>query len=116
MADTQLSRVFAATTVQPAGDFPDLNKERRAQREVTPIHLLVVDDDEEVRAVCRDVARDCGLEARDVSTAEEALEVLGASSVDILLTDLRLPGTSGLDLLRRVSVAHPDEIGRASCR
>jgi two-component system response regulator HydG len=30
------------------------------------------------------------------------------SSVDILLTDLRLPGTSGLDLLRKVTVTHPD--------
>jgi DNA-binding NtrC family response regulator len=107
MADTQLSRVFAAT-LQPTSNFLDLDKERRAQREMTPIHLLVVDDDEQVRGVCRDVARDCGLDATDVSTAEEALELLEVAAVDILLTDLRLPGTSGLDLLRRVSVAHPD--------
>jgi two-component system response regulator HydG len=44
----------------------------------------------------------------DVGTGEEALEVMEISSVDILLTDLRLPGTSGLDLLRKVSVTHPD--------
>lgn len=44
----------------------------------------------------------------DVSTAEEALEVLELSSVDILLTDLRLPGTSGLELLKKVTVTYPD--------
>jgi two-component system, NtrC family, response regulator len=43
-----------------------------------------------------------------VSTAEEALQVMEFSSLDILLTDLRLPGVDGLELLKKVSVAHPD--------
>ena len=72
------------------------------------MHLLVVDDDEQVREVCRAVAEECGLKVVDVGTGEEALEVMEISSVDILLTDLRLPGTSGLDLLRKVTVTHPD--------
>jgi len=44
----------------------------------------------------------------DVASAEEALELLGVTSVDLVLTDLRLPGTSGLELLKRVSITHPD--------
>ena len=72
------------------------------------VHLLVVDDDEHIRGVCRAVAEDMGMKARDVSSAEEALEVMEISPVDILLTDLRLPGTSGLDLLRKVAVTFPD--------
>jgi two-component system response regulator HydG len=48
------------------------------------------------------------MKVTDVSTAEEALEVMEMSSVDILLTDLRLPGTSGLELLRRVTPTYPD--------
>ena len=41
-----------------------------------------------------------------VSTAEEALEVLEHSAVDILMTDLKLPESSGLDLLRQVQEHH----------
>ena len=78
----------------------------RNDRAAPPMHL--VDDDDHIREVCRSVAEDCGMKVTDVSTAEEALEVMEISSVDILLTDLRLPGTSGLELLRRVMQTYPD--------
>jgi CheY-like chemotaxis protein len=42
----------------------------------TPMTLLVVDDDEKIREVCRTVAPNSGMKAIDVSTAEEALELL----------------------------------------
>jgi DNA-binding NtrC family response regulator len=42
-----------------------------------------------------------------VASAEEALEVLEQFPVDILLTDLKLPNTSGLDLLKRVRGLYP---------
>ena len=73
-----------------------------------PVCVLVVDDDEHIREVCRSVAAECGMKALDVGSAEEALEVLELSSVDIVLTDLRLPGTNGLELLKKVTVTHPD--------
>ena len=80
----------------------------RKDRAAPPMHLLLVDDDDHIREVCRSVAEDCGMKVTDVSTAEEALEVMDMSSVDILLTDLRLPGTSGLELLKRVMQTYPD--------
>src|SRR5208337_2488136 len=80
----------------------------RKDRAAPPMHLLLVDDDDHIREVCRSVAEDCGMKVTDVSTAEEALEVMEISSVDLLLTDLRLPGTSGLELLRRVTQVYPD--------
>ena len=73
-----------------------------------PLNLLVVDDDAHIREVCRSVAVETGMRVLDVGTAEEALELLELSSVDILLTDLRLPGTSGLELLKRCATKHPD--------
>ena len=48
------------------------------------MHLLVVDDDEHVRTVCRSIAEEAGMKVFDVSTAEEALEILELSAVDIL--------------------------------
>jgi DNA-binding NtrC family response regulator len=41
-----------------------------------------------------------------VSTAEEAIHILENSAVDILMTDLKLPKSSGLDLLQRVHDQH----------
>ena len=69
--------------------------------------MLIVDDEPEVRRLCVDVASQTGLKAFAVATAEEAVEYLEHSAVDILLTDLKLPGTSGADLLRRVHELHP---------
>lgn len=44
----------------------------------------------------------------EVKSEVQALDVMEMSSVDVLLTDLRLPGASGLELLRKVTVTHPD--------
>jgi len=107
MADTQTARLSSPGTGASA-EFLALTEGLRPRPANTPMSLLVVDDDEHIREICRSVAADCGMRATDVSTAEEALEVLEFSPVDILLTDLRLPGTSGLELLRKVAVTYPD--------
>jgi two-component system response regulator HydG len=91
-----------------AAEFLAMTEMPQRQTSNPPLNLLIVDDDEHIREVCRSVAMESGMKVFDVATAEEALEILETSSVDVLLTDLRLPGTSGLDLLKRVSVTHPD--------
>src|SRR6202040_1955821 len=54
-----------------------------------------------------EVAQQSGMKATTVATAEEAVEVLENTAIDILLTDLKLPQTSGLELLKRVHDTHP---------
>lgn len=78
-----------------------------ARQEVLPMNLLVVDDEETTRDLCIAVAGQSGLKAIGVATAEEALEVLEQSGIDIVLTDLKLPGTGGLELLQRINELHP---------
>jgi len=107
MAETQAGRSVGMEFEKSAGMFA-LGKEERAAQGLPPVHLLVVDDDDHVRSVCRTIAEDAGMKVFDVSMAEEALEVLELSPVDILLTDLRLPGTNGLELLKRVTRLFPD--------
>ncbi len=80
-------RVSATTLPVPLSEISSV------ERSAAPLHLLIVDDDEHIREVCRTVAEECGMKGHDVSTAEEALEVMESFSIDILLTDLRLPGT-----------------------
>jgi len=72
-----------------------------------PVHLLIVDDEETTRELCTAVAQQVGLKTTAVSSAEEALEVVGLSAIDIVLTDLKLPGTSGLELLKQIREQHP---------
>jgi DNA-binding NtrC family response regulator len=107
MAHAQAGQL-AAQAARASEEFMGLADGLRAHSENPPLNLLVVDDDEHIREVCRTVGAEAGMKPLDVSTAEEALELLELASVDILLTDLRLPGTSGLELLKKVAVLYPD--------
>jgi DNA-binding NtrC family response regulator len=84
-----------------------MGEETAAVRQATSMNILIVDDEPSIRETCAEVAQHCGMKATAVATADEALEVLEQSSVDILLTDLMLQDTSGLDLLKRVHDSHP---------
>jgi two-component system NtrC family response regulator len=70
--------------------------------------ILVVDDDESLRTVARMQLEDLGYQVTAVSGGEEALEVLTAQSVALVITDLRMPGMSGMDLLQRVRAEFPE--------
>jgi two-component system response regulator HydG len=72
-----------------------------------PISILIVDDEDSARELCRDVVLECGFHARMASTTEQALEALDDHPVDILLTDLRVPNLGGLELLKRVRKLYP---------
>jgi DNA-binding NtrC family response regulator len=85
-----------------------MNEEAAVRREVAPMSILIVDDELSIREACADVAVQTGMKATSVATAEEALDVLEQSAIDIVLTDLKLPGTSGLELIRRVHDTHPE--------
>ncbi len=71
------------------------------------MNILIVDDEQATREVCADVASQCGMKVQTASSAEEAIDLLEQYPVDILLTDLRLPKTSGLELLKRVRGLYP---------
>ena len=73
----------------------------------TALSVLIVDDEESTRNLCRDVAVDSGLRARTVSTTEQALDSLEQYPVDIVITDLRVPQLGGLELLKRIKEVYP---------
>jgi DNA-binding NtrC family response regulator len=84
-----------------------MGEETAVVRQAAVMNILIVDDEPSIREACADVAEHCGMKATAVATAAEALEVLEQAAVDILLTDLMLQDTSGLDLLKRVRDTHP---------
>ena len=77
------------------------------QRAPIPLTVLVVEDEENTRKLCADVAESCGMKAVVAGTVEEALRRLETSAIDIIVTDLILPPSSGLDLLKQVHEMYP---------
>ena len=68
--------------------------------------ILVVDDDEVIRdTLCELLSFEYSCQTAD--TAEEALAKLEAQSFDVVLTDISMPGLSGMELLGRVLKLYP---------
>ena len=67
-----------------------------------PSSVLVVDDDPDVRETLADFLVPLGLRVRTAGSGEEALRALEAEPPDIVLTDVHMPGMTGLELTRRI--------------
>jgi response regulator RpfG family c-di-GMP phosphodiesterase len=69
--------------------------------------ILIVDDEQAIRRLLSDGLGLEGFECSDTSGAREALELLATQPFDTVISDLRMPGTSGLELLEAVREKHP---------
>ncbi len=71
------------------------------------LRVLVVDDDPLVLRVLKEVLQAQGCLTSTAGSAPRALALLEAHSYDLILSDIRMPGPSGLDLLREVQIRQP---------
>ena len=69
--------------------------------------VLIVDDERTLARANRTFMTEAGYEAEVAGDAEQALELLETLRPDVVFTDVRLPGISGIDLLRRVREFDP---------
>ena len=69
--------------------------------------ILVVDDDEAVRDVLVGMLGEAGYEVRGVGSAREARYALENEAISLLLSDVSMPGETGLDLIRYALCEHP---------
>jgi two-component system response regulator FlrC len=70
--------------------------------------VLVVDDEEGVRTFLADALADAGHAVSQAADAEAARALLARLSFHLVLTDLRMPGTDGMELLREIRREHPE--------
>jgi DNA-binding NtrC family response regulator len=70
--------------------------------------ILVVDDDKAFRVATRTLLEDEHYKVSLASSADEALALLTSSDVDLMLSDLVMTKTTGIELLGRVRSKHPD--------
>ena len=72
------------------------------------LRILIVDDDRNSReSLSRALARD-GYEILAAENGKVALEVARANEIDLVLTDLKMPGLDGLGFLEGLRVVRPD--------
>lgn len=73
-----------------------------------PLRVWLVDDDTSIRWVLERALKNGGMVPKAFDAAEPALAALRNDAPDVLITDIRMAGQSGLELLRRIHDVHPD--------
>jgi two-component system response regulator HydG len=73
-------------------------------------HILVVDDELDTANLACDGLRKRGFSAQAVASAEECLDRLRSSAVDLVITDVHMATVSGIELCRRIAQAYPDTL------
>jgi CheY-like chemotaxis protein len=85
---------------RPAAVPAELHRE--ACRQLRGVDVLVVDDEEDARAVIRRLLEDCGAAVRAAPSAAEALEAFRDRRPDVLVSDVGMPGEDGYTLIRKI--------------
>ncbi len=93
-------RLVAASDTRPVAPVADGPPE--------PASVLVVDDEATMREVLSRNLAASGHQARAAASVSEALALLDREPVDLVLSDIMMPGASGFDLLRQLKKRWPD--------
>ena len=70
--------------------------------------ILVVDDEIDLATSCQRLLQSKGYEVRLASSAEDAIQVVAGQDVQLVLTDLKMSGMGGMELLRTLRAEHPE--------
>ncbi|OPX32817.1 MAG: sigma-54-dependent Fis family transcriptional regulator [Desulfobacteraceae bacterium 4484_190.1] len=70
--------------------------------------ILIVDDDLHILEVIEARLSSAGFQVLKASDAREGLKILKTGRVDLLISDMKMPGMSGMELLHKTSVFRPD--------
>lgn len=71
------------------------------------IKLLVVDDEQSIRRLCMTIGNSLGFSCHEAESAETAVTRLETAPPDLVLTDLKLPNQSGVELLKQIRSVLP---------
>ena len=69
--------------------------------------VLIVDDEDIVRESIRDWLKDAGYQVATAETGEEALEMIEKQDFSVMVLDIRLPGQTGMSVLKEVKAQRP---------
>ena len=72
------------------------------------ITIWVIDDDRSIRWVLEKAFKQAGMNIQSFESADKVLKLLERDEPDALITDIRMPGMSGLELLQTINERHPE--------
>ncbi len=75
---------------------------------LSALRVLVVDDEDDIRLGLRRLLSTLGIEAREAASGTEALERLDEQVADLVITDLVMPGLTGVELLLAIKQRRPE--------
>ena len=70
--------------------------------------ILIVDDEKHYPIIIGEVLNEEGYETLTASSGMEALDLIKSQLIDLVLTDVKMPGMTGIDLLERIKEIKPD--------
>jgi two-component system, NtrC family, response regulator AtoC len=73
----------------------------------SPLKVLIIDDERDMLTNCTRILRRDGYVCVTAATSEQGLELVEAEQPDVVLVDLRMPGKSGIDIVKTVKGRHP---------
>lgn len=78
--------------------------------EITAQKVLVVEDEELMRAILRQLIEDAGYDVVTADSAESALDAFSANDITVTLTDIKMSGKDGLQLLDQIKSMDPEAV------
>jgi PAS domain S-box-containing protein len=70
--------------------------------------ILLIDDEEGIRKVMGIDLRDAGYEVWTAASGEEGLEIFSRQQPTLVITDIKMPGMDGIEVLRRIKAINPE--------
>ena len=70
--------------------------------------VWIIDDDRSIRWVLEKALNQAGIETTSFESGDKALNQIGSASPDAIITDVRMPGIDGIDLLTQMQTSHPE--------
>lgn len=95
-----LCLIFLGDALKFQVEMADFSMSEETDFMSTQPRILVVDDDDDVREVMKMDLEDHGFTVFEASSGNEALEFCKANSVDLIVSDIRMPDGNGVELLR----------------
>ena len=114
MCDEIQGRLFAPA-LEASALRTMLTEDRRLPPHLLRMHkrertLLLVDDEPNILSALKRQLRGAGLRIITAASGAEGLALLEREAVDVIVSDQRMPGMTGVDFLRAVKTSHPDTV------
>jgi diguanylate cyclase (GGDEF)-like protein len=89
---------------------PTEKASEKAAPEPSPPRVLIVDDEEGIRITLCEIIRQAGHKCSGASDGEEALDFLSRNPVDVVITDIMMPGLNGFELTEIIKEKHDSDV------